>query len=147
MSLVRSLRNKAIELIVAAHPELHGYPYVVTNIEVPAVMAFPPDFVRAGDTFGGPTVFGGPDIDPGGATVNFTLRLYQSISQGPSDQDALDAYISPDGDKSLMQLFIANPTLDGICSSCVFVEARNYGPWPIGPVPYLGVEIVLEAKS
>jgi hypothetical protein len=144
--LITRLRKKSVEIVNAALPELAPRPYVVTNFEVPCVMAFPPDSIRGGQTQGGPDAFDVNVFDVGRTQVVFTLRIYISRTQDAGDQDTLDAYVSPDGDKSIWQVFDLNPTLDGSCSYCHVVEVRNYGNWPVGAMTYLGAEFVLSAE-
>jgi len=150
--MITRLRKKSVEIVHAKLPELTAYPNVITNFEVPCVMAFPPDSIRAGQTMaggpgGGPgEVFDFGTFDVGRTLVVFTIRIYVSRTQGAGDQNTLDAYVSPDGDKSVWKIFDMNPTLDGACNNCQVVEVRNYGNWPVGSVTYLGVEIVLTAE-
>lgn len=144
--LITRLRRKSVEIVNAAIPELTPYDHVISNADVPCVMAFPPDLIRGGQTQAGPDVFTMGGFDAGRTVVTFVLRIYASRTQGPGDQDALDAYVSPDGAQSIWQVFDRNPTLDGACSYCHVVEVRNYGNWPVGAATYLGVEIVLVAE-
>jgi hypothetical protein len=137
-------------MIHEALPELTPYSYVVTPITVPSVMAFPPDSVRPGTSFGTGDVTMQTFTDTytiGQTTVEFILRLHVSRTQDAQDQDLLDSYISPDGDKSILRLFEMNPTLDGACADCQVVDVRNYGNWPVAGVNYLGVEILLKATT
>jgi hypothetical protein len=145
--MITRLRKKSVELVTTAFPELQGYSHVITNFNVPCVMAFPPDSIRSGQTLAGPAdTFDLGSFDTGRTLVSFTLRIYISRTQGPGDQEALDAYVSPDGEKSIWQVFDRNPTLDGACDSCHVVEVRNYGNWPVGASTFMGVEIVLNAE-
>jgi hypothetical protein len=147
--LITRLRKKSVEIVHEALPELAAYSNVVTNFTPPCVMAFPPDSIRAGQSMVNPgpgDVFDMGTVDVGRTLVTFTLRIYVSRTQGAGDQDLLDAYISPDGAKSIWQVFDRNPTLDDTCNVCQVTEVRNYGNWPIGSTTYLGVEIVLSAE-
>jgi hypothetical protein len=146
--LLTRIRKQSVALVNAALPELTPYPYVVSDITVPCIMAFPPDSIMAGQSQAGPgEVFDFGAFDVGRTTVTLTLRIYVSRTQGAGDQDALDAYVSPDGDKSIWQIFDRNPTLDGACAVCHVTEIRNYGNWPVGAQTFLGVEIVLAAEA
>lgn len=145
--LLTRLRQQSVALVALTFPELTPYPYVVSDIVVPCIMAFPPDSIVAGQSQAGSSFFDETVFDVGRTTVTLTLRIYVSRTQGPGDQDALDAYVSPDGDKSIWQVFDRNPTLSGACAVCHVTEVRNYGNWPVGAQTYLGVEIVLMAEA
>lgn len=146
--LITRLREESVRIVSEAIPELTPYKNVLTTFNVPAVMAFPPDSVRPGlSMVGNNDTFDMGSFDVGSTAVVFTLRVYVSRTQGPGDQEALDAYVSPDGDKSIIQVFDMNPTLDGACSNCHVTEVRNYGNWPVGSTTYLGAEIVLTAEK
>ena len=144
--LVTRLRTQSVALVHAALPELTPYPYVVSVIDAPCVMAFPPDSILAGQSQAGPDLFG-DTFDVGRTTIALTLRIYVPRTQGAGDQDMLDRYVSPDGDKSIWRIFDTNPTLNGACAVCHVTEIRNYGNWPVGASTYLGVEIVLMAEA
>jgi hypothetical protein len=130
-SPIQDLRRKIIDIVTTQLPELHGYPKVVPNVTVPAVMCFPPDMVNPNETM------------DGGASTTLPIRLYVDRQQDGTEQDALDAYISPSGPKSIFAIFDANPTLDHTVADCRAMGASGYGNWPVGSITYIGVEIQL----
>jgi len=65
------------------------------------------------------------------------------VVEGES-QDRLDGYISPDGTNSLRAAIDADPTLSNAAHTTRVIEARDYGVYTLGDVPYMGVEIVCE---
>lgn len=122
-----------ISTITGAIPSLHGYAYVVPAIQLPAVMAFPPDELDYADTFSDD------------ATMLYTVRLYVQRTQDGSDQAQLNAYISRNGAQSVHAAVRANPTLGGIVADAMIKAAVNYGNFPVSQNTYLGVELRIQA--
>jgi hypothetical protein len=132
-SEVGSILAAAVATVTSAVPELQGYDRVVPTIQVPAVMAFPPDRVSYGETF------------DGDGTMLFVLRLFVQRAQDGSDQQKLNGYISRDGPSSVVAAIRDNPRLGGVVADVHVVEAANYGNWPVGQLTYLGVELRVQA--
>jgi hypothetical protein len=133
MSEIDDILSAAIATVTATVPELHGYDKIVPKIQVPAVMAFPPDRVTYGETFD----------DEG--TMLFVLRLYVTRAQDGSDQVLLNAYISREGQQSVVAALRASPRLGGAVADARVVEAANYGDYPVSQITYLGVELRIQA--
>lgn len=132
-SEVDGILKAAIDTAVAAVTELQGYERIVNTIKVPAIMAFPPDRLSYGETF-----------DDAGEML-FVLRLYTSREVFADAQEALNAYISRTGPRSVVAALRANPRLGGVVADARVVEAANYGNWPVGQTTYLGVELRIQA--
>jgi hypothetical protein len=133
VSEVDDVLTASVQAVKAGVPELTAYDKIVTPITVPAVIAIPPDRIDYDETM------------DGGATMMFTLRLLVSRTQDGADQEALNAYMSRKGTRSVKAALEADPRLGGTVSDVFVNEAGNYGNWPVGGQTYLGFELRVKA--
>lgn len=78
------------------------------------------------------------------ARYEIPVRVFAGRVAESDSQDRLDGYISPDGLTSLRGAIDGDPTLGGVAHTVRVTEARDYGVYTLGDVPYIGVEIVCE---
>jgi hypothetical protein len=81
--------------------------------------------------------------------VNWHLNVILLVSSGDdkAGQDAMDAILSTTGSKSVTAAIQADPTLGGVVSSTVPVEATGYGLMNVNGVEYLGCSFTVEIEA
>ncbi len=74
---------------------------------------------------------GNPLIEPeghgGGLWVNLRVVIQCQRSTNEDMQHALDGYVWPTGDNSIIAAVYAEPTLDGACDGAEFKSVTGYG--------------------
>jgi hypothetical protein len=77
--------------------------------------------------------------------TDYSLRAIILVAEGDSagGQDALDAYLSPVGASSVHAAMKKDPTLGGVVSYAVVIEATGYGLQNWNGVDYLGCSLIL----
>lgn len=74
--------------------------------------------------------------------------IVQAISAGaafsPTAQDQLDAWVSEEGDQSLVAAIESDPTLGGLCDDVTVRECRGYDLFLIGGNQVLGCDLLVE---
>lgn len=76
-------------------------------------------------------------------TYQFTIRVYTSRSDDKAGQDRLDEFINAAGDKSVLQLLHADPTLGGIAQTLRVTGMDGYGVYDVGNTAYYGAEFAV----
>lgn len=127
--------RKAIAELLETYTWLHVYPKVTDVFDLPAAIVFPPDIIDYGTVFGG------------GAKAMFPIRLYVGESQDPDVQDVLDDMVDDEGPKSIKVLLESDQRLGGLVQYTSVMMMRNYGPYPVASLLYLGAEIVLSVDT
>lgn len=88
------------------------------------------------------------DVDfDGDDDHTLTVRVLVSLGDDRSAQDALDQYLSPDGERSLAAAVHADPTLGGLVAWCRVVSAERDQIATHGAVEYLTGDLVLEVGA
>lgn len=78
------------------------------------------------------------------ARIDIPIRILAGRVLEAQAQDTLDGYVSADGANSLRAALDNDPTLNGAAHTARITEARDYGVYTVGDVPYLGVELNCE---
>ena len=81
--------------------------------------------------------------------TDYSLRAIILVSEGDSlsGQDNLDAYLSPTGPNSVYAAVQRDPTLGGVVSFAVVVEATAYGLMNFQGIDYLAAHLVLNVGT
>jgi hypothetical protein len=128
--------RKAIAAILDTVPGLATYDKVVSDFSLPCAIVFPPETITYGLTFGSE-----------GSRLLIPVRLYVGRSQDETVQEMLDAFISDEGSRSLKLVIEAHSNLTGLAHYTIVREARNYGPYTVDNVIYVGAEILLDIAT
>jgi hypothetical protein len=83
----------------------------------------------------------------GADDVSFTVTLLVSTASDRAAQDALDAYLSDTGARSIKAAVDGDITLDDTVHFATVVEARNYGFLEYAGVNYLGCELLVNVGA
>lgn len=104
-------------------------------------------------------------INPPHAIVTLNdIRYHQQMSQGLTEyrfyivlavgriaersaQHALDAHLSPTGDRSIRGALEADPTLGGVAVDVTLVRASNIQPVNVGDATYLTIEFEATVRA
>ena len=81
--------------------------------------------------------------------TNYYLRVILLASKTSSTwgQDVMDPYLSPAGDQSIYAAVQADPTLGGVVSWAIVVEATGYGVQNWNGVDYLACSLVMNVGT
>jgi hypothetical protein len=112
---------------------LNVYDTIPDHVTVPAAIIGMPSRIQYDVAFRNPV-----------ARIEIPIRVISGRVLEAEAQDRLDDYVSADGALSLRAAIDADPTLGGVANSTRATEARDYGVYTVGDVPYLGVELICE---
>ena len=87
------------------------------------------------------------DLSPSGMFATLAVVLLVSSADSKRGQDALDEYLSSEGDRSIYQKVSANTDLNGTCDWAQVSTADEVGLYEVAGSKYVGARLLVEVAG
>lgn len=133
MADLQDIREGLVANVRATNPSLEATWFVKDAISPPQFVVGAPERIEFDVT-----------IARGADRYLIPCRVYVGRTDDEDSQTTLDAFLNSKSAGGIKTAVESDITLGGAASTVRVIEARDYGEYVIGNVPYLGVELLVE---